>query len=94
MRGFIFSRVIPTPLKNPRIGALSNSCLQLFGLDKTEIQSGDPNKEKEYAELLSGNRLWEGSITISHNYCGHQFGVFAGQLGDGRAITIGDIKNE
>lgn len=47
-----------------------------------------------YAELLSGNKLFQGSIPISHNYCGHQFGVFAGQLGDGRAITIGDIQNK
>lgn len=29
---------------------------------------------------------------MSHNYCGHQFGVWAGQLGDGRAHTIGNIK--
>lgn len=35
-----------------------------------------------------------GSIPISHNYCGHQFGVWAGQLGDGRAHTLGNVINE
>jgi serine/tyrosine/threonine adenylyltransferase len=65
----------------------------LIGIDSQEIMANEQLK-KEYAELLSGNRLFEGSEPISHNYCGHQFGVFAGQLGDGRAITLGDVKND
>jgi len=43
------------------------------------------------AEVMSGNSIVEGSEPMAHCYCGHQFGVFAGQLGDGRAISLGDI---
>jgi uncharacterized protein YdiU (UPF0061 family) len=43
------------------------------------------------AELLCGNMLFQGSNPISHCYCGHQFGYFSGQLGDGRAISLGDV---
>ena len=84
--------MIPTPLVNPRIGALSQSSCELIGLEIDKIMESEET-QREYAELLCGNTLFEGSIPISHNYCGHQFGVFAGQLGDGRAITLGDIKN-
>lgn len=73
----MYSRVIPTPLKNPKIGALSQPALELIGLSKEEILQSEALK-LEYAELLSGNRLFEGGNPISHNYCGHQFGVFAG----------------
>jgi len=37
-----------------------------------------PESRQLWAEYLCGNKLMEGSIPISHNYCGHQFGVFAG----------------
>jgi len=40
---------------------------------------------------LSGNKLLPNSQPISNNYCGFQFGVWAGQLGDGRAHTLGQI---
>jgi uncharacterized protein YdiU (UPF0061 family) len=53
---------------------------------------GDEKTKKKFAEFFSGNTLMKGSIPISHNYCGHQFGVFAGQLGDGRAISLGDVR--
>jgi len=50
------------------------------------------NEEREIvAEVMSGNTLIDGSDPLAHCYCGHQFGVFAGQLGDGRAISLGDI---
>lgn len=55
---------------------------------QTEVQS------KSLAERLSGNELFEGSDPLAHCYCGHQFGHFSGQLGDGRAISLGDIKTE
>ena len=43
---------------------------------------------------LSGSKLINGSIPLCNNYCGFQFGNWAGQLGDGRAHTIGFIKNQ
>eukprot|EP00347_Sterkiella_histriomuscorum_P006137 403353926 len=90
--GYVYSKVTPTPLKNPCIVSLSPKCLELLDLKYDDIMQNDKFK-KLYAELFSGNKLLQGSIPISHNYCGHQFGVFAGQLGDGRAITLGDIRN-
>lgn len=44
-----------------------------------------------FAEVFAGNRLLPGSVPAAHCYCGHQFGSFAGQLGDGAAILLGDV---
>jgi len=93
VKGFCFSRVTPTPLDNPRIGALSSSALKLIGLDAKDITVSEESK-KRFAEYMCGNSLMPGSEPFSHNYCGHQFGYFAGQLGDGRAISIGDVLHE
>jgi uncharacterized protein YdiU (UPF0061 family) len=43
--------------------------------------------------LLSGGLLFEGATPLSHCYCGYQFGSFSGQLGDGRAISLGDVHS-
>ncbi|TNV81379.1 hypothetical protein FGO68_gene17630 [Halteria grandinella] len=88
VRGFAYSKCTPTPVKNPYIASLSESALNIIGLKKATLLD---NKQL-YADYLSGNRLFPGSLPLSHNYCGHQFGTFAGQLGDGRAITLGDVK--
>ncbi len=50
--------------------------------------------QKQLAEVLCGNTLMEGSEPLSHCYAGHQFGAFSGQLGDGRAISLGDVKQQ
>lgn len=47
--------------------------------------------ESELAQYFSGNVLFPNSIPLAHCYCGHQFGSFAGQLGDGAAILLGDL---
>jgi uncharacterized protein YdiU (UPF0061 family) len=80
-----YSIVEPTAIKNPRLLCLSNLSSEFLGLNYESIL-----KDKDTAEYLSGNKLVESSTPIAHCYCGHQFGIFAGQLGDGRAITIGD----
>jgi uncharacterized protein YdiU (UPF0061 family) len=82
----IFSRVTPTPVKSPLLVAYSKPALALLGI--TDV----PN-EQEVAEYLSGNQLLPGSIPMAHCYCGHQFGSFAGQLGDGAAILLGSSDN-
>lgn len=46
-----------------------------------------------FVEYFAGNQLLPGSDPAAHNYCGHQFGHFAGQLGDGAAITLGEVVN-
>lgn len=62
---------------------------EALDISKEEIMAN----EEEWSEVLAGNKVLEDAKPISHCYCGHQFGVFAGQLGDGRAITLGDVKN-
>ena len=80
VRGACFSMVSPTPVKNPKTVAYSTSAMSLIGLPEAELL------RPEFAEYLSGNRVLPGSQPAAHCYCGHQFGSFAGQLGDGATM--------
>lgn len=83
----------PTPLPDPYWVAFSPSVAKLIGLDLGD--NGLP-KDPEWLEVLAGNQLNVGGLTFSNPistvYSGHQFGSWAGQLGDGRAILLGDIN--
>ncbi|KAM4037787.1 protein adenylyltransferase SelO, mitochondrial [Anomaloglossus baeobatrachus] len=85
--GACFSPVRPSPVQEPRVVALSPPALALLGL-----QLGEEDEE-EAAMYFSGNRLLPGSQPAAHCYCGHQFGNFAGQLGDGAAMYLGEVIN-
>ena len=74
------SQVKPTPVKNPQLVVCSLPALQLLDLGPEEAE------RKELAEYFAGNRLLPGSEPAAHCYCGHQFGSFAGQLGDGATM--------
>uniref|UniRef100_A0A8C9FZR7 Selenoprotein O n=1 Tax=Pavo cristatus TaxID=9049 RepID=A0A8C9FZR7_PAVCR len=87
--GACFARVRPTPLRNPRLVAMSPPALALLGL---EAGGPEAEREAEAALYFSGNRLLPGSEPAAHCYCGHQFGSFAGQLGDGAAIYLGEVR--
>lgn len=87
VRGACFSRVTPQPLEKPRFVAVSGPAMALLGLSAEEVWS-DPLG----AEYLSGSRLMPGSEPAAHCYCGHQFGHFAGQLGDGAASYLGEVR--
>lgn len=95
--GALFSRCQPTPVKNPEIIACSVDALKLLGLEISDSQNNAaPDKlsdgtRKMLEEYFSGNVLLPGSETSAHVYCGHQFGNFAGQLGDGAAIGLGEV---
>ena len=78
--GASFSMVKPTPVKKPQTVVASVSAMNLLDLSENEIH------RPEFAEYFSGNKLLHGSETAAHCYCGHQFGAFAGQLGDGAAM--------
>jgi len=80
VRGACFSRVTPTSVRNPRTVVYSSSAMSLLGLPENELL------RPEFAEYLSGNSLLPGSEPAAHCYCGHQFGSFAGQLGDGATM--------
>lgn len=72
--------VSPTPVDNPQTVVVSEEALDLLDMDKSA-----PGAE-DFADYFSGNKLFDGSETASHCYCGHQFGYFSGQLGDGCAM--------
>jgi serine/tyrosine/threonine adenylyltransferase len=87
VHGALFSRVEPTPVAAPRLMAYSREVAALLGIDEADIKS------PVFAQVFGGNALLEGMQPYAANYGGHQFGHWAGQLGDGRAITLGEAIN-
>uniref|UniRef100_H0VRZ7 Selenoprotein O n=1 Tax=Cavia porcellus TaxID=10141 RepID=H0VRZ7_CAVPO len=87
--GACFSRARPARLRQPRVVALSGPALALLGLPEP-----DASVEAEAALFFSGNALLPGAEPAAHCYCGHQFGQFAGQLGDGAAMYLGEVCTE
>ncbi len=83
--GAAFSRVAPTPTAAPRTLAWSEEMAELLGIDPAVCASDD------FAAVFSGNRLPVGADPFAMAYGGHQFGNWAGQLGDGRAIALGEV---
>jgi uncharacterized protein YdiU (UPF0061 family) len=77
-----YSRVAPTPVAAPRLLAWSEALAAELGLARPSAQA---------VEALAGNRLFPGMQPYAARYGGHQFGVWARQLGDGRAITLGEM---
>src|SRR5690606_37299149 len=82
--GACYSRVAPTPVRAPRLVAASARAAALIGLSPEDLASST------FVEVFAGNRLLRGMEPFAACYGGHQFGVWAGQLGDGRAITLGE----
>jgi serine/tyrosine/threonine adenylyltransferase len=80
-----FARVAPTPVAAPRLIKLNRSLAVHLGLDPDLLAT------PEGAEILAGKRLPEGADPIAMAYAGHQFGHFVPQLGDGRAILLGEV---
>ena len=77
-----WSRVLPTPSPNPNLRLWSEEIAKELGLTK-----GD-------GEILGGGKPVEGMDPYAQRYGGHQFGNWAGQLGDGRAITLGEVETD
>jgi len=80
--GVLYSKVLPTKVKSPKLIAWSDELGKELGIKK-------PEDKKEIA-ILAGNHLNQTMYPYAANYAGHQFGNWAGQLGDGRAITLGE----
>ena len=79
-----WSRVAPTPVAAPRLLACSPEMARALGLSEAQVRA------PEFARVFAGNALWPGMDPFAANYGGHQFGHWAGQLGDGRAISLGE----
>ena len=80
-----FARVAPTPVTSPRLIKLNRPLAVHLGLDPDRLAS------PEGTEILAGKRLPDGADPIAMAYAGHQFGHFVPQLGDGRAILLGEV---
>ncbi|MGV6493541.1 protein adenylyltransferase SelO [Stenotrophomonas rhizophila] len=85
VRGAAWSSVLPTPVADPQLLALSAEVAALLGLGPDLTGSPD------FARVFGGNALYAGMQPWAANYGGHQFGHWAGQLGDGRAISLGEL---
>ncbi len=75
----------PSPASAPRLVALNSPLATEMGLDLSGLSP------EALAEIFSGNRLPEGAMPIATAYAGHQFGGFSPQLGDGRAVLLGEV---
>ena len=80
-----YSLVTPTPVIKPDLLAFSTDVAKLLDLEDSDVRSSG------FLNAFSGNKLLPGMQAYSANYGGHQFGHWAGQLGDGRAIGLGEV---
>ena len=82
-----YSRVQPVGFSNPSLVAFSQEMAATLDLDPATCRS------QQFTRIFSGNQLLPGMETYATCYGGHQFGNWAGQLGDGRAINLGEVIN-
>ncbi|KAL1565197.1 protein adenylyltransferase SelO-like [Salvia divinorum] len=83
-----YTRVSPSAeVDNPQLVAWSDSVAELLDLDAREFERPD------FPQIFSGASSLFGGMSYAQCYGGHQFGMWAGQLGDGRAITLGELVN-
>ncbi len=83
-----YRRVKPQPLSDPHLVSFSPVMAELLDIDEAELNS------PEFVEIFSGNRLVNGSNPIAMIYSGHQFGQYVPELGDGRALMLGEIDGK
>ena len=79
-----YSKQNPSHVPSPKLVALNYSLAEELGLNIEEL------KGSEGVEILSGNKILEGTTPIAQAYAGHQFGYFT-MLGDGRAVLLGEL---
>jgi len=84
-----YSRVQPTPVSAPELLAWSAEVAELLDLPR----DGYGGDRERLARVFSGNELLPGMEPYAACYGGHQFGHWAGQLGDGRAMSLGEVVN-
>jgi uncharacterized protein YdiU (UPF0061 family) len=86
VRGIVHSRVEATPVARPHVVATSPEVARLLGIDPESLRT------ERSAQVFAGNALLDGMAPYASCYGGHQFGHWAGQLGDGRAMTLGELQ--
>jgi len=85
--GHFFERLMPTTVTRPFLIKLNNRLARELGIDPSQLSA------EEWAAIFSGNCIPPGADPIAMAYAGHQFGHFVPQLGDGRAILIGEVED-
>jgi serine/tyrosine/threonine adenylyltransferase len=80
-----FARVAPTPVAAPRLIRLNDALGASLRIDTAQLDG------VAVADIFAGSRLPDGALPLAMAYAGHQFGVFVPQLGDGRAILLGEV---
>ncbi|OOV13221.1 YdiU family protein [Flavobacterium sp. LM4] len=83
----VFSYVSPTKPSNPKLIHASEEVAELVGISKDEIQS------EQFVTIFSGKEILPETKPYAMCYAGHQFGNWAGQLGDGRAINLTEVEH-
>ena len=86
--GACYSFVDPTPVSAPSVVAYSKEAAAELGLSEADCRT------PWFRDLFSGNLVLDEMKPYAMCYGGHQFGSWAGQLGDGRAINLGEIVND
>ncbi len=86
--GACYSHAQPTAVRAPTTLAVVPEVAEMLGIDEAMRTS------PEFARVFAGNALLEGMSPYAACYGGHQFGNWAGQLGDGRAITLGEVVTD
>lgn len=81
------SLVSPTPCSKPEVIHFSSEMLDELGI------SEDDAKKDDFRDIFSGNKIYDNTQPYAMCYGGHQFGSWAGQLGDGRAINLFEIRH-
>ena len=85
--GACYSFVAPTPVSSPQLLGFSPEAAALLDLTEEDCRS------EAFLQVFSGNTVLPGMQPFAMRYGGHQFGSWAGQLGDGRAINLGEVIN-
>ena len=88
VRGAAYSYVDPTPPAAPKLLHASSEVADLIGLEEEALES------EAFLKVFSGAEVLEDSRPYAMNYGGHQFGNWAGQLGDGRAINLAQVEHK
>lgn len=84
----LYSRVAPAAVAAPKLIAHSREVAELLQLDAADMES------PQFAAVFGGNAVLPDMQPYAANYGGHQFGHWAGQLGDGRAMSLGEVINK
>ncbi|MGJ8622160.1 MAG: protein adenylyltransferase SelO [Yoonia sp.] len=81
----MFTPQLPTPVKAPQLIAANADLAAILGIDPADLTV------PEAAQVFAGNHIPDGAAPLAQAYAGHQFGNWNPQLGDGRAVLLGEV---